>query len=92
MTISSIDMQKILEEVKRGNTRKKKNIGVRTISVNGTKIHHALGIVPDEFNITPLMSYGAAPAGWYHYREPDSEYIYLKASATGSFLICVAGG
>lgn len=88
----TIEMQKMLEEVKRQYKRRKKNLGQIQISVNGTKIAHGLGFVPDEFNITPLMRHGSAPASWCHYQDPDAEYIYIKSSADGTFLVCVAGG
>jgi hypothetical protein len=92
MTHWDINLQRLLEEVKRHNTRRKKSFGPVEISESGTKIAHGLGLVPDEFNITPTMRNGSAPISWCHYQDPDATYIYIKANAKGTFLVCVAGG
>jgi len=82
----------LIDELKRRETRKKKNFGVVNVTTGGIKLYHGLGLIPDEFNIVPVMEHSVAPVSWWFWREPDSNYIYIQSSVDGKFLISVAGG
>jgi len=82
----------LIDEIERRRTRRKKSFGVIEVKAEGIRLYHGLGLVPDEFNIVPVMKRSAVPVSWWFWREPDSNYIYIQSSVDGKFFISVAGG
>ncbi len=57
-----------------------------TVTDGGTRFDHRLGAYPVHITIMPLSEMTV-----WHYKEPDSTSLYLKASADGEVLISVSG-
>ena len=84
--IDELFVTKIVEEIER--RKRNRRIELRTVMIKavGMKFAHRLGYRPSDIRIYPL-----ADVRWWFYQEPDSRYLYLKASADVKALITVGG-
>lgn len=84
-----LSREQLFAELKRREKRRFADLGKLEIRKTGSKIRHGLGVVPNRFSIVPIVDNSMYPLAWCFYQRPDSEYLYIRPSDTGMFLISV---
>ena len=77
-----------LRNLMRPNDRE---LGLIEISDSGTRIAHGLHTTPKWVQVIAYEKGGVVAGDWWYYQKPDASYLYIKASATGLFLVTVGG-
>ena len=84
-----LSRERLYDEWERRQNRRFRYLGKLEIRTTGTKIRHNLGVTPNRWDIMPVEHNKMVPQIVWFYQDPDAEYLYVKSSMTGRYLISV---